>query len=238
MTKHRHSIFGTLPPYSNNAKAQKRLEQRSKAIIEPFADQFKGSTVLDLGCHDGRWAYAMASLGASKVLGVEGRKEILDCFSVFPESPFKSNVELVCGDMFEHLESLIASETRFDIVALFGIFYHIMDHFRLLALVAKLQPKLVIIDSEFIEADNAMIQVVTENTSNPLNAIQQFHGQSRAVIGIPSKRAVEFMVSVLGYEIKWIDKSAVFGDDRDQISDYFRNHRKVRSTCYLSPLGM
>lgn len=235
MTKHKHSIFGKLPPYSENTKAQKRLDQRSKCILEPFVKEFKGARVLDLGCHDGRWAYAMASLGASKVIGIEGRQDLLNCFSVFPDNKFKSNVELVCGDLFEQLDTLVSNGSKFDIVAVFGIFYHVMDHFRLLKLVSSLEPRLVIIDSEFIEVDNAMIQVVTEDTSNPLNAIPQVHGQSRAVIGIPSTRAVEFMASALGYELEWINKDAVFGTDHDQIHDYFRNHRKVRSTCYLTP---
>lgn len=237
MSKSNTRVFDNLPFYTGDAKAIKRLNQRRRSIIEPFVEQINEATILDLGCHDGRWSYAMAAAGARSVVGIEGRQELIDRFSMFPDGDAKSKVSLVCGDVFDELDVMVSRGQTFDVVAILGVFYHVMDHFRLLQLVRQLEPKLVIIDSEFIEADNAMIQLVKESTDNVLNSIPQIEGQGKAIIGIPSKRALESMSEALAYELNWIDKRIVFGDDREGLHDYFRNHRKVRSTCYLTPIS-
>ena len=42
-------------------------------------------------------------------------------------------------------------------IGIFGILYHIMDHFSLFQLLRELKPRLVIVDSEFVMRDNAPI---------------------------------------------------------------------------------
>ncbi|QGX98284.1 class I SAM-dependent methyltransferase [Roseovarius faecimaris] len=226
-----------LPPYSENDFTIRRLNARHKLIIAPFRPQIEGARVLDIACHDGRWSYALAAAGAREVIGIEARQDLLDRFASFPDTPFKRNISLRQGDLFEALETLTAHGENFDVVALYGIFYHVMDHFRLLKLIRALGPRIIIVDSEFIMNDNAMIQILKEETSNPLNATSDTDGIAHTVVGVPSRKATEFMAEALGYETTWIDQALILDDeDRKGMKDYFREGRKVRGTCALTPV--
>lgn len=227
----------TLPPYDDNATTVHRLEQRHRLIIDPFAPQIDGARVLDIAAHDGRWSYALAHAGAAEVVGVEARPELVARFADFPETDFKNRVALVCNDLFAEIGARAARGERFDVVAVYGIFYHIMDHFRLLSLIRRLGPRLIVIDSEFITAENAIVQVLREEVSNPLNAVGDVPGVSHTVVGVPSRRATEFMAEALGYELSWVDHALLLGEDRRGMKDYFREGRKARFTCALVPAG-
>jgi 2-polyprenyl-3-methyl-5-hydroxy-6-metoxy-1,4-benzoquinol methylase len=192
--------------------------------------------VLDIAAHDGRWSYALAAAGAAEVVGVEARAELIARFDAFPDRDFKARVRLECNDLSADLEARVAAGERFDMVALYGIFYHVMDHFRLLKLISQLGPRLIVIDSEFIKGDNAMIQVLREEVSNPLNAVTDVPGQTHTVVGVPSFRATEFMAAALGYEHVWVEHDLILGEDRRGMKDYFREGRKVRGVCALTPV--
>jgi hypothetical protein len=60
-----------------------------------------------------------------------------------------ARVRLVEGEAIPALETFGAAGERFDVVAVLGLFYHLVEHFRLLWLVRQLGPRLVILDSEF-----------------------------------------------------------------------------------------
>lgn len=227
------NFMGNIPPYSENETTVHRLNRRHDLLIGPFQPQIEGARILDLACHDGRWSYALAAAGAEHVHGVEARPELIERFAVFPETDFKSRVSLHCNDLFDELETLVAQGARFDVVAVYGIFYHVMDHLRLLSLAKQLEPEIIIIDSEFIVVDNAMIQLLREEVSNPLNAVPASAGQSHTVVGVPSRRATEFMAEALDMDIAWIDHALILGDDTTGMKDYFRDGRKVRGTCAL-----
>lgn len=224
-----------IPPYDDNDTTIRRLDQRHRLLIDPFKPQIEGARVLDLACHDGRWSYALAAAGAEEVVGVEARQKLIDRFDHFPETEFKSRIHLTCNDLFAELEARVAAKEQFEVIAIYGIFYHVMDHFRLLSLARRLLPDVIIIDSEFIVADNAMIQVLMEEVSNPLNAVTDVPGRSHTVVGVPSIRATEFMADALDHEVMWVDHTLILGDDRQGMHDYFRDGRKVRHTCALTP---
>ncbi|MFN3208426.1 MAG: methyltransferase domain-containing protein [Roseovarius sp.] len=230
-------FLADLPPYDDNATTIYRLNQRHKLIIAPFRPQIEGARVLDIAAHDGRWSYALAAAGAAEVVGVEARPELVARFGAFPDTEFKPRVRLTCGDLFTDLEARARAGETFDVVALYGIFYHVMDHFRLLSLIRALQPGLVIIDSEFIVIDNAMIQVLKEEVANPLNAVTEVEGRSHTVVGVPSRKATEFMAEALNFDCTWIDHDLILGEDTRGMHDYYREGRKVRHVCALSPAG-
>jgi len=223
-----------LPPYSEEQNSVARLNNRHRLLIDPFLPQIQGSRVLDLACHDGRWAYALAAAGADEVLGIEARPELIERFDDFPDANFKSRIKLRCDDLFTALEDLVSRGEKFDVVTVFGIFYQIMDHYRLLCLIRRLKPKIIIIDGEFIMVDNAMFQILTEKTNNPLNAVPEHYKQKRIAVGVPSRHATEIMAETLDYEVSWLQAGLLLGEDREGMHDYFRYGRKQRGTCVLS----
>ncbi|MGB7318528.1 MAG: class I SAM-dependent methyltransferase [Planktotalea sp.] len=213
-----------------------RMNVRFDYIVAPFQKQIKAARVLDIAAHDGRWSYALASAGAAEVYAVEARAVLIQKYSNFPETDFKHRVTFKHSDLYKELDRLIDQQATFDVVALFGILYHVTDHYGLLARIKLLQPKVIIIDSEFITKDNPMIQLARERTDNVLNATGQVPEQHETLIGIPSTGAIERMASVLNYQLVWSDWDALPQENRRGLRDYFRNTPKRRRTCALYPL--
>jgi Methyltransferase domain len=214
----------------------KRMNLRHGFIIESNLDSIAGSDVLDLASHDGRWCYAFAAAGAKSVVGVEGRPELVSSFVQYPASAAKKRIDLRCGDIFDFLENMVREERSFDVVGVLGIFYHIMDHYRLLRLIARLKPKLVIIDSDFMMKPWPFISLVLEDPRKDVNAIAG-NELGKVPIGIPSTSALELMASCLNYTVEWSDWETLAPGDRAPVSDYFRSDGRRRATCVLRPMG-
>jgi len=157
-------------------------------------------------------------------------------FDDFPDEALKSKVKLRIWDIFDGLEAAIASDETYDVVVVFGILYYLMDHFRLFLLIRKLKPKLIIVDREFMRRPASMMMLVSELTSNVLNAIPQYEGQVRAIKAIPSFKAMWRMAEALDYSCDWGDWNARAEDDRRGVSGYYRETDMQRGTCVLRPI--
>ena len=225
----------SLPHYDGLNQPVARLNKRHDYIIKAFQSDITGARVLDLASHDGRWCYAFAGAGAASVLGIEARQELVEEYSLYPETDFKSKVSLRCDDLFDGMEAEIKAGQTYDVIGVLGILYHVMDHFRLFQLARKLQPKLIIVDSEFMLRDAPMIQLVRERTDNILNAAPQVEGQEIAIKGVPSFAAMEVIADALGYDTRWSDWDSLPKGQRGGVGDYFRESKMRRATCALVP---
>jgi hypothetical protein len=212
-----------------------RLNARHRFLVEPFREEIRGSTVLDLGAHDGRWSYALAQAGASWVYGIEARGQLLARFQGYPGAAPKARVDLVQADVFEMLPCLAACELTFDVVALYGIFSHVMDHYHLLKLVRRLQPRLVIIDAEFVMQESSHVCVRTEDAGLDTSGIAEVRGR-RALVGTPSLGALEAMARALSYDLEWLDWRELPVKERGPVEDYFGDGERRRGTCVLRPI--
>ena len=218
------------PTHVDDPKALRRLQFRWDLIIQPILPELKDSSVLDLASHDGRWAYAFADAGAGKVTAVEPRAALVAAFDAFPDDAAKAKVNFECAEAIAYLEHAGGAGRTFDIVAILGFLYHTMEHTRLFRAVQKLHPKIIVVDSEFLMAKNSVIQITAERTDNPLNAVSDFAGQEKTLVGTPSVRAMERFADMIGYDLIWIacPEAAVNG-----CKDYYREGRKRRQVCVL-----
>ena len=227
-------FLNDIPRYQGRSNHIGRLEKRREFIVEPFVDDLKGARVLDLASHDGRWSYALVSAGAREVVGIEFRQELIDQFAEYPDEELKSKVSFIQGDVFEEIPKLIADGQQFDVVAIYGLYYHIMDHYTMLKLVKQLGARLIVIDSQFLTRDAPVIRLALEQTDSPMNTISHETGQRAAPIGVASKPAVEMMAGSLGYSVEWADWSSVPEGERAGLGDYFREQSaRLRGTCAL-----
>jgi len=234
-----------------NYKGVQRLESRYKMIVEPFLDEISGKSVLDLACHDGRWSLLFAVSGARRVVGVEGRPDVLEKFKDFPGAEHTDKIELRCNDIFAELESEVANGADYDVVAILGVFYHIVDHFKLLNLVRSLNPKLIIIDSQFAhdatlkQTSRPIIVLSMETTQHDLCPIPGPDGREAVAIGIPSFSAMELMARSIDHSIEWVDPNILPTDQRAGVDKYFKTAVRAkyvenpisfkRATCALRP---
>lgn len=222
-----------MPHYADHDKPVPRLNRRHSFLIEPFVDEIKGAKVLDLASHDGRWCYAFAGAGAERVVGIEARQELVEKLANYPDAALRDKIEMRVGDLYKGIDAEVEKGETYDVIGVFGILYHLMDHFRLFQALRDLKPKLVIVDSEFMLRPAALIWLVKERTDNILNAAPQYDGQEVAVKGIPSFSAMNLMAESLNYDIEWLDWDAVPKEDRLGVADYYRPERMRRATCAL-----
>ena len=230
-----YDFMAKLDRYAADPNAIERLNERHKMLVTPLTEELEGARVLDLAAHDGRWAYAFAAAGAREVVGIEGRQELIDQFEHYPRAHLRDRITLKCNDIFEGMEAEIAAGARYDVVGVLGILYHVMDHFRLFQLIRKLKPRLIIVDSEFALRPAPVIVLTREATDNILCSIPQVEGQKRALIGIPSRAAMEQIADSLGYRCEWLDWDSLPEHRRRTLKDYYRPEVKRRGTCLLRP---
>ncbi|MEM6277354.1 MAG: class I SAM-dependent methyltransferase [Pseudomonadota bacterium] len=235
---HPFDFISSLEAYDEGPNGAHRLNMRYDHIVRPFAEDIAGARVLDLASHDGRWPYALAYGGAREVLGIEGRQSLIDRFAQFPDDTHRAKVRLTQGDIFEGLEALKAAGETFDVVAIYGIYYHITEHYRLMLLAQSLQPKLIIVDSEFIvSSDGPIVRFMREDTSNDLNALSRADSREVELVATPSMRFMDVMGEVTGYSTEWIDWSTLPESRRQGLGDYYRkNAQRRRGTVAYRPL--
>ena len=101
--------------------------------LERHSSIFKDKTVLDLACHTGDSSRKIASFEAKSVTGIEVRQSSLD--QAIQETT-SSNISYLCEDItnYKFINPLVAQS---EVIACFGVFYHLFDHFRFLSHILK-----------------------------------------------------------------------------------------------------
>lgn len=143
---------------SKTAAHPNRLNWRAEILLSKNQKAIKGKTILDLASHDGRFSWACLELGASYVTGVEGRDYLVQVAT-------KNLTGLGCepdrfsfiqGDVFDYLREVKPGE--FDTILCFGLFYHIVEHNQLLAMIRRIQPAYFILDTSIARGTFIMSQ--------------------------------------------------------------------------------
>ena len=200
-----------------------RLNARHHALIETNRDLISGSRVLDLGSHDGRFAFAALEAGASHVTGIDVKAHLaesgaanMEAYGMSPDR-YAFNV----GDLFDFL----ATGPEVDVVFCFGILYHLSDHLRLLTAIAELGPKAVIIDSKISLLSGAVMEIRSPRGDSPPLPGAQLEAYS-------TPAALNAMVSSLGWDIDYFDWARSGLLERPNTQDYREGSRiSARITC-------
>src|SRR5712691_7093696 len=69
------AFFDAFPRFREAGSA--RINARYEALIERHQTFIAGRRVLDIGSHDGRWTFAALSCGATHVMGIEPRSDLV-----------------------------------------------------------------------------------------------------------------------------------------------------------------
>ncbi len=183
-----------------------RLNNRYIALIHSNKGIIRNSSILDLASHDGRWTFSAIKNGAKKVLGIEGREELVTkSFENMKKYGIASEkYSFVVGDIFEKIKELKPKE--FDVIFCFGIFYHIMNHMLLLTEIKRLQPRYIILDTKISISNLPIIHIRKENSlleGATIPDSSQFGND--IIVGNPSKFALEIMLNSLGFDFDYYD---------------------------------
>ena len=95
--------YGSNKKFAYNKGQRTRLNARYNVILEPLRKEIEGKTVLDLASHDGRWSFAVLTLGAKHVFGVEYRQDLIDFRSPAFDTIDQRRFQFMQGDVFDAL---------------------------------------------------------------------------------------------------------------------------------------
>jgi 16S rRNA G966 N2-methylase RsmD len=183
-----------------------RLNKRYEALIESNINLIKNKSILDIASHDGRWSFAALKNDAKYVLGIEGRKELVEN-SIKNMKMYKisdTKYDFVVGDIHEEIKKL--KQNTFETVFCFGFFYHTLDHNLLLREIKRLNPKNLILDTVISNLDLPIIELIEEDSDVEMYAIKNSENKNKNVlVGHPSKKAIEHMLENLGFEYHYYD---------------------------------
>ena len=182
-----------------------RLNARYEAIINANKSLFEGALVLDLASRDGRWSFAALDAGASSVLGVEVRPELI---SIANQNMAEVGISpdryrFVPGDPFEHKEIF---QQKFDLVLCLGLFSHTARHVELLKLIHSTNAPTIIIDTAIVPLNGNFCYISAEPSAQASNGNDHFDiVNNRKLIAAPTVDALVFMLQHFGYTVQKID---------------------------------
>lgn len=174
-----------------------RLTWRYENLIAPYASDIAGRTVLDLGCHDGRWMQAALELGAAHVIGVEARTENLDrCRRNLHSAGITETSYTIRQANLEDPAAL--EDLTYDFVVAFGILYHVLSPLDLLRRICSKRPAMMLIDTAITRMQGRVLALHAEDPAIAGNGIVS-HEVAAALVCHPSEEALIFVLDNFGY---------------------------------------
>jgi SAM-dependent methyltransferase len=203
-----------------------RIYERYKRIIGANLQYIEGKTVLDLASNNGRWTWAALDAGASYVLGIEGRQELIDVgLPAFAEIE-ADRFDFVCGDVYDSVDiGAKMGRTSFDTVLCLGLFYHISDHYRLIRVMRAFNPKCIIIDSAFINTDAPEVRFKTEDATDASMAIAE-GSADRALAGRASVGFLKLAAKLSGYDLEFVPWKRKGTEYQKPVQEYLEDNPK------------
>jgi SAM-dependent methyltransferase len=201
-----------------------RLQERHLRIVDANPDAFSGKRVIDLACNNGRWSFAALQAGAANVTGVEGRPEkVEEARRIFERLGAPGRYQFEVGDIYDWLHD--RSPEPVDTVLCLGVFYHIMDHHRLMSLMARTGCQTIVIDSGFVRSFRNSVHVQMEDPAAHRNALPKFAGQAAEFAGFVSLGLMIQMAWNLGFNCRPVlwDPAAI--NDKISVQDYLMGRR-------------
>lgn len=222
------SAFTNSPGVEGFTDFTQRMLERHKRIIDANVDFIRGRSVLDLASHNGRWSFAALQAGASFVMGVEGRQELINLGRAEFERFDPSRYRFVRGDIFD-LPQILEREGRknFDTVFCLGIYYHITDHYRLFRLMRSVNPTTIILDTPFLKTDEPVVRFKVEDPRDPSMGIRE-GSPDESMAGTASLGFLHLAARLSGYDVAFIPWEASDTQYPKPVEEYLDDTKKRR----------
>jgi hypothetical protein len=205
---------------------QGRLHLRYEAIFGQHREIFDGARVLDIASHDGRWAFAALKTGASEVVGIEPRADLVEnAKASFAEYGIEaSRYRLIAGDVFD---VLAREKIEVDVVMCLGFMYHTLRYNELMRRIRDINPRHLLVDTEVILRKDALVRLKAEKVESHRNAVADEYSHGNVVVvGRPSLAALRMMVTAYGFELEKVSNWPALVRDNPEFSDGATNYTK------------
>jgi SAM-dependent methyltransferase len=207
--------------FFDDSRKHARCNARYERIISANLDAIAGKRILDLASNNGLWSYAALKAGASQVVGVEGRKELVEQAQKLLAGAGMTRFQFERGDIFDYLQQ----KRSFDTIFCLGVFYHVCDHYRLLSLIARQEPQVIIIDSGFIRSFRNEVWIKSEEPARIKNALAKYPDQPMELAGQVSLGMMIQMAWNLGYSCRPVIWRRSEIADPNAVKDYVAGRR-------------
>jgi len=189
-----------------------RFQFITGALLDYCGGTLSGKSVLDVGSSDGFWGLQAYLLGASKVLCIEPRREIVEQSKTIMELA-RAKVEVVCASVYELSSHCLG---QFDVVLAPGLLYHLSKPVYALEKLAEVTRDVCVIDTHVISGEGKA-KVIYENHEYFINAVE-FSG----LVWYPTLDVLLRMINHAGF-----DGSVITPNMRDLPRDYLEGSRVV-----------
>ncbi len=217
------SVFPDNSPFLRTGADQisaNRLRYRTRMLVEKNLFAIKGKSVLDLGCHDGRFMYASLTQGAKFVLGIEARPNMVDLADANLQyyQIDRKKYQIIKDDIFNTMKNI--EPNTIDTVLVFGIFSKTVYQPDLIYWISRIKPKHVIIDTDIDSSLDPIISLDNEDHRFEHNTIRADN-----IVGIPSRTALEILLSTYGFKFSYLNWNNEKITDWTDLQDYKDNKR-------------
>ena len=185
-----------------------RLAMVSGVVKSHFSDRLSEIQCIDVGCHEGFYSMAMASLGVPRVVGVDVRESNLAKARFVAAAKGCSAVEFQTGDCEELSVDKLG---RFELSLFLGILYHLENPMRCLRNIAALTKELCVIETQVVDEVVGTTEWGSREWTRPYRGVlalidesDEFSADNREtgaspVATCPSPAALIFMLKQAGF---------------------------------------
>jgi tRNA (mo5U34)-methyltransferase len=186
-----------------------RREMVERAAAKYFGARLGEIACLDVGCHEGFYSFAMARMGAGRVVGVDVRESNLRRARFVAAANGYSQVTFRQGNC----ERLAAPELgRFELTLFLGVLYHLENPMHCLRNVASLTKELCIVETQVIDEVEGETEWGAHDWKRSYQGVMavidesgEFHSDggeetgSTPVALCPSPKALRFLLQQAGF---------------------------------------
>ncbi len=113
-------------------------------FLEPYMPaEFRGASVLDIGCNAGWFSLQFKRLGASYVLGVDEVPRHIEQARFAAAELGYADIDYRCMSVYD-IAKMVDIPGQFDVVVFLGVFYHLRHPLLVLDMVSRMRPKLML----------------------------------------------------------------------------------------------
>jgi tRNA (mo5U34)-methyltransferase len=185
-----------------------RLEMVRRVVEGHFGRRMKEVRAIDVGCHEGFYAVAMARAGVKEVLGVDVREGNLEKARFVAETLGLGNLSWRQANC----EELRVEETgTFELCLFLGLLYHLENPMLCLRNLARITTELCVVETQVVEEVEGCAEWGAREWLRPYRGVLALIDESgefyddiaetgaTPIVACPSPRALEFMLKHAGF---------------------------------------
>lgn len=183
---------------------QNRLDMAAAAIERTFGPDWSNLSCIDLGAHQGFFAFHMAERGFASVLGLEARAEHVAKAEMIRDVHGLKNLKFHQGDAMQ-MAGLKGQE--YDVVLMLGLVYHLDNPIGALRMAAASTTRLLLVETQIIPNMSGIVDWGSHEHCKPLMGVfgiinegQLIHSDGVTGIAlVPSLEGLLWLLDKLGF---------------------------------------